>query len=53
MSKKIRLVFAVSTELRDKIVAYCEKHKTSGMTISLFCRLAIIEYLANHDIDNN
>lgn len=49
MAKKIRMVFAASEELRSRIVAYCEKHKNSGMTISLFCRLAAIEYLQNHD----
>lgn len=49
MAKKIRMVFAASEELRSKIIAYCEKHKSTGMTISLFCRLAATEYLQNHD----
>jgi predicted transcriptional regulator len=47
-NENIKLIFSLSQDLKTKIQAFCEERDISA---SVLCRLAIREYLKNHEQD--
>lgn len=54
MPRQIKITFSLSAELKQKAIAYCEEKGKNGIsfTLSDLCRVAILEYIENHPVDN-